>query len=1762
VINTAIADLYYKIEDKWFDLLDWLEEHHIPVYKIVDPLEKRGIPSLPVFVALMLIVVYFLATMLMGGISTGAGFKISVLDNHNNALGNAGIEVYQNDRLVVSGTTDSNGNYYASLAPGKYSAKIDNASCDKDFHDFNVVEGSTSAEVIITCGSTVSTASFCVSPADAGEVSVEMRNSAEVLQLNQKCGVGTCEVTLKPGMYYTFFTDTYSSKKYSYSDLKNMVADDCIVLTPGKEPEMGSFSVVVKDPAGAAVEAAEVHIVSLTDSSVDVVNPGFTNDQGKVSFDGELGKSFRILAIPPSGSTLHSNLTTESFTFSKIPDSKVVYLSNATSSIALTVLDANSNAPLPSVRVTIFDGDIALPSYYTNLQGRVSFGVDSGKTYRVAFFVKGYEYKEQMISAGNNITVRLNPKGQAQVGTVKTTVLRADNDVPIKGVTLTLFSTGGATPVETGYSCANCMGKPVTNDLGIGYFDYVMPGNYCVVASRGKPTSCDEGKVNVTAGGTSELTIKLNPADYKLAVKVLTFDGKPAYQANVTLMDRWHEKLDFKQTNENGIAIFNITEGKASILRVTFVDQNKETFVSEQIVDALTADREILIQLARLGTSIEFMGIFDQTGSQPVNTPLESGSQYNFRFNLGLPEINGARWDSIASMFEMEDQTYALLKDRIGQIIDLYGYLRTTITPDDTTPGSSKTITISNDYSPSGTTVTWDLPVVIQNGFEGTQNTRMKYKSTWTSGDFVKTDPNSGFKYAPFTVTKTTYIQNPDFTITLEIQNDTGTYPGSTPHPDSRFKAPIYTTVKLKVNITKTTAGNYWGEVNINQPTHMVNFMHPVSSIGNVWNNQSNIKVTINELQPIKQGDQLILETDAFLIHSGEVAIPIFMKTLDSPDAGFSFNVYGNVNGHIITEPTSLNEFTTSMTFNAADVLSDIPITFSEIESITMNGSSLGKRICDYHATNNDPGTNEIVPILGTDGTFSVDFVRDCKLIGPGTIGINITTKTWDYNVAPLVIDVAPCFEKNPAQANVETGVVTDISLKQETGCRNSNIQYEQGITIRKTCTLCSLYSDSSESASVNENDADATYDADFLNIPLYLKVTGGVPRTGININVTINFTAYSESATGKITKNKTKTIPIYVYNPSNMFYGQYFKPLPIQRYDKPLDCRTNYCTIDQLMMQLKSEIDCADYATYNNGAPKTIMFKLVDQGWTQVQAIAAKVYEDIYAPGEIVDQMPSSPGKFLVMQGIAFLGDNQVEITKTGNSDTDCRTQTVFTHLNDPRVSGVERIQLYMPASNLTMDPAQETVLKTAYSTNKAELLKAAIKQEWGLTDYSTTGDVSLFSHSMTAKINDQLVDPAAKIYLDSENKIHFEANSAQLLETLIKSFTAYVDPYDTNKGEIISVKDGALIFGGNVFPINFSEGSIATHNELLSLISDMIYSQLSIDKSVQIQTTDGLMDTSYLTIVTGNPATLSSDYTTVFSNVWFGGNDFKLPDKAIGWFDETGNYIFAPSENKITDILNSWLGYTTIPEKISNNLVVDYDTKTMDALGNWLIDTASQLANGDSYTTIVKTLASSDNCALRLYGAINWDGTIDILKPFDVGGIYMVTVTRDSRGLVTVYVKTLKSGTPPAGGGECLKMVAESAPEFYREATESGTGVSCGYIKGPDGCAAGWTDTSCPTVDKDIRQAKCDKGEYCKDDASIELPYCSLHFSADPPVCAIVCTGTSHCIALGAGCCKLKNPTNCYVCAQGYTKAGNEGCCPTASIYLPTLGVCAVKR
>jgi hypothetical protein len=1756
--------VYYKIEDKWFNLLDWLEAHHIPIYKIVDPLEKRGIPSLPVFIALLLILIYVIfASLSFGG---GAGFTLCVKDSSNNTVSGAPIRIVQGGQEFFSGTTDSNGCYVAALEAGSYSARANKSGCDSNPHSFIVEDASGSTTITLQCGASMSQKTFCITPQDAGSVEVREKNSAGTLNNIYTCdSITACPLSIIVGMSYVFKTDTYSSKEYTYAELSSLGASECVALTGSSQNvPTGYFTVIVKDNKSAPIEEAEVRLVDTTNSQTEITTSVSTDDLGSAVFKGELDTRFRILVYPPSGSSLKTYLSATSYKFEKTPKTVTVYLGNTSAPISVKVVDS-SNSPIQGVLATFFDADLRTAKY-TDSNGDVTFGAGVGSSYRLGLYKAQKAYREETVYGGQSYTFALSDIGEARTGKIAVTVMRADNNAFMRGVTVTLYNNSGSEPRPIGRD------PLTTSDTGQVSWNWLLPGSYCVIASKQNVQSnaCSNASATVTAGQTSQITIKLNAAEYKLIVKVMRVDGQPAFRANVTLLDVSRVPMDRKQTNDEGVALFNLTEGKRGVVEVFYVDpdDNSKTFKTEMRVGPLTTDTELPIQLAILDTTLRSAGIFDRSGTDVTNSLLESGSIYNFRFNLGIPEPSAGRlWDKIEAGFAIENPNYAKFNDYLYQSIDSDGKLKTTITPNDVDGvlDPSKNVKITGDYSPSGTTVTWDLPVVIQSDFSGTrESTRMAYDANWTWGSLLKKDPASLRNYVPFEVTKTPFSESGGLLISLYIENVTGEMYGGKPLTDGTvpFWAQIYSQFTLIANITNVDAGNYFGNITFDQQKFQLAF-NGVNSGGYAKEfNETKVRVEIPLATPLVQGKTLSIRMGARAVHSNLATVDVYVDPKKEPVDAFGLQIYGIVNADVKTTPSTINEFTTYMTLDAKDRLTNEIVPKAEITFINMSGTSL-QHECYYSSGEDlslpDPTSayNVIEHIGGTKGTFKIDFVHKCPLIGAGTLGVSVYTKSPDYRITPLNIEVHSCYDVTTREPNAVMGQNTDISLHFDISrCSDANIQYER-TWAEKDCQACD-FTDSAGNRLADPDHIATRSTASSFDIPFYFKYTGAV-SVGVNVQANATFTAYSVSKdpelgnADRITKNKTVKINILV-TPTAATFGQYFRPLPIQRYNAPLDCEYNYCTIEQMLMQIQDIANCSP--DYNTFQPRTFRFKTVDQNPLQLLAIAKDVYSGITK--NVIDTNPdylSAQWVLIHDAGKLAVGDNQVLMQKYGTASDKCATNFTFSHVGDPAVNPkIAKIQLYMPVNSKSITGA-DSVMKTSYSSTESDALNNTLVTQWGLGAYkATVGDTAPYDHHLYATVDSGLTDVTAKIEIDQNNRIHFTAKSTALLKALIKSLTAYVNPDDNllvgSEGELLSLQgENTIVFGPSSFAVNFSGGKVLLDYPTISAsISNLIYKQFSIDQNtVQVEIGNGALEQSFMVLAIGGPSALDSRYIDRFNMHWTrGANSFTVPDMGLAWADETGNYVFGRDISVADSLLTAWGASGNVIgnyEMVSSSLVVQYQSKTIATLADLVI---KEMTSKQNYSTIIKTTSSTvpgEDCKLSLKEipglSIEFDGITDWTKTFDIGGIYLMTIRTDESG-TKLYVKTLKSGDTAEGVCQAVVDPADVVSASYYQASPDPMtgGALCGYVF--RGSCQGII--FCESSNADKTKGYCNLGDYCR--VSLIEPYC-------------------HETAVGCGiggiqrCCYTENPQNCYNCAGG-SVFGDGLCCPVGTVFIALDKVC----
>jgi len=86
-----LLKLYFAIEGAYYKFLDFLQKLGIPVYRFfVSPLEERGVPSFPVFILIILLILGFLFLFLIPKQSSTSVFVVRVLSN-GKGVGNASV---------------------------------------------------------------------------------------------------------------------------------------------------------------------------------------------------------------------------------------------------------------------------------------------------------------------------------------------------------------------------------------------------------------------------------------------------------------------------------------------------------------------------------------------------------------------------------------------------------------------------------------------------------------------------------------------------------------------------------------------------------------------------------------------------------------------------------------------------------------------------------------------------------------------------------------------------------------------------------------------------------------------------------------------------------------------------------------------------------------------------------------------------------------------------------------------------------------------------------------------------------------------------------------------------------------------------------------------------------------------------------------------------------------------------------------------------------------------------------------------------------------------------------------------------------------------------------------------------------------------------------------------------------------------------------------------------------------------------------------
>lgn len=685
-MNISIKEIYYDIEDKWFDLLDSIDQK-IPVYKVIDPIEKAGVPSLPVFIALTLLILYFL----LGGVilPQSQAFTLRVTDSSGNCYDTVMLEILKDNTLILTETFEGC-DFQHSLKHGDYSLRVTPEDCNSVSRTLTISKGIDFIPMIIDCQGRplAGSVDVCFEQNNLGTVFYSSYDSSgNIKDYSKECGIDSCTLPLVEGYSYIFETNEfrYTGIALTADELQDMQGLSCITLTKKIPPTpQGEVIINVIDALGNPVPNQKVELMQA--ETINVITSSLTNSKGQVLFKENIETKFRI-NIPTTGNTTRYRdgeyrvFKEETQTFDITLEFTIPTL--------IEVYDEVSEleVPISGVFVSAIDSQDEIQADGITADGEIEFGLEVEKKYKITLFKEKYEYKESEVIGGGKLKVKIEEISKAKTGTIETTVYYEEILIAVDGATLVLYEEKEGKWEKTGYGSAT--GWPLTNSQGKASFEFVKPGRYCVTASKESETICpnDDGIVDLKEQDVIPVTLYLTPERNKLFVKVIQKDGySPAVGAKVTVHDSLLDPLRIKPlatgtTNAIGEINqgFSLEKGRTVFIYVEYTDPFGEQFLyktSSIVIDKTRTEDIYLIPIN--GTNVRFTGITDKYGTPLDSIVIKGNEEYILKFSISTGRTTtDERWDSIKlTVSDKEAGTRNKIKFAAGNLnpFDLNSY--------------------------------------------------------------------------------------------------------------------------------------------------------------------------------------------------------------------------------------------------------------------------------------------------------------------------------------------------------------------------------------------------------------------------------------------------------------------------------------------------------------------------------------------------------------------------------------------------------------------------------------------------------------------------------------------------------------------------------------------------------------------------------------------------------------------------------------------------------------------------------------------------------------------------------------------------------------------------------------------------------------------------------------------------------------------------------------------------------------------------------
>lgn len=644
-VTDSIKGAYFALEDRYYRMLDWVDEKGVPVYKVVDAIESAGIPSFPVFVILILVILYLLFSVLAGGLFAGNSVvTLTITDNQGTGIEGASVAIAVDQKTPVPLLSDAQGkvrrefpkNTQLSISVSKdgFIAQTRKLTVDSD-----TIEEKFILELQISSFSkTVNLVHGATGALFTSPVSVSFSCSANSsFSYQTTTNNGTITVENIPNDCGTLIATPNTAGIFFSAGTVDFLSPGIAQLSVSEEnAAKGTVRVTLSDQSNQPASGVNVRLMRSTGTQAGVpFSSRTTTATGSALFDDVPVGRYYIVTYDPVNqkyADYDSSAVNDikEVTVGQVTDFSATLSFVVTGKIRLSIKDAITKQPVPNVAVYLQKNGVTLTNTSSDLGGYVEFNVsDNANVYSVRVDNPSY-----LIATLNNlgksdsiIEILLQPLTEGQQTTLEVLVTDQTNKPVENSQVLLKFSPSGDAASEV-------IGTGID---GKATFTRLEAGNYYAEVIKEGFESVTSSVVTVNERQINLLKVILPIGSGTVDVVVSDSTGALIKGASVRAVDQFSgQELEKKNTGVDGKASFVIRQDKKVFFEVTATGFARFTTVPV----TPPADSTITINVTLRQDIVRFEVALDglYVNGEKSSDALSAGQQYTARLLLLVPD--------------------------------------------------------------------------------------------------------------------------------------------------------------------------------------------------------------------------------------------------------------------------------------------------------------------------------------------------------------------------------------------------------------------------------------------------------------------------------------------------------------------------------------------------------------------------------------------------------------------------------------------------------------------------------------------------------------------------------------------------------------------------------------------------------------------------------------------------------------------------------------------------------------------------------------------------------------------------------------------------------------------------------------------------------------------------------------------------------------------------------------------------------------------